>query len=82
MAGLNQYYTGNWTGDPQNIEKNRITKPLAGILGNGLQLGLQSLEPPFLPLARSAENWVWRRFPEPRSNRPQERFSSFCGGIP
>jgi putative flippase GtrA len=64
MAGLNQHYTGSWTGDPNNGEKMAIQKPLAGILGNGLQLGLQSLEPPFLPLARSVENWVWDRFPE------------------
>jgi len=59
---LNQYYTGNWGGDPHNIEKVQVQKPLAGVLGNALQLGLQSLEPPFLPVARSVEIWVWDRF--------------------
>jgi len=63
-AVLNQCYTGNWSGDPLNTERMQVDKPWAGILGNGLQLGLQSLEPPFLPLARSAENWVWDRFPD------------------
>jgi hypothetical protein len=63
-AALNLHYTGDWAGDPTNSERIKVEKPLAGILGNGLQLGLQSLEPPFLPLARSAENWVWERFPE------------------
>jgi hypothetical protein len=63
-ALLNQHFTGDWSGDPNNIEKNKVQKPLAGILGNGLQLGLQSLEPPFLPLARSVENWIWERFPD------------------
>jgi len=63
VALLNQHFTGDWTGDPNNMDKLKAEKPLVGILGNGLQLGLQSLEPPFLPLARSAEIWVWDRFP-------------------
>ena len=63
-AALNQHFTGSWTGDPNNYERIEVRKPLAGILGNGLQLGLQSLEPPFLPLARSVENWVWESFPD------------------
>ena len=62
-AALNRHYTGSWTGDPDNLERVQIAKPWVGILGNGLQLGLQSLEPPFLPVARSVENWIWQRFP-------------------
>jgi hypothetical protein len=63
MAALNWHYTGSWGGDPANLEKVQIRQPLAGILGNGLELGLQNLEPPFLPLARTAETWVWNRIP-------------------
>lgn len=63
-AALNQYYAGNWGGDPSNIEKVQLRNPVAGIVGNGLQLILQSLEPPFLPLAHTAEVWVWNEFPE------------------
>jgi hypothetical protein len=63
-AALNQHYAGDWAGDPNNVAHLKVDKPLAGIVGNGLQLGLQSLEPPFLPLASSVENWVWDHFPE------------------
>ena len=65
MAALNLHFTGDWAGDPNNMGRSRrVEKPLIGILGNGLQLGLQNLEPPFLPMARSAEILVWQRFPE------------------
>jgi hypothetical protein len=63
-AALNYHYSGDWTGDPANVDKLKIQEPLAGILGNGLQLGLQSLEPPFLPVAHAVENWLWDRFPD------------------
>jgi hypothetical protein len=81
MAALNQHYAGNWAGDPNNIEKIRVQKPWAGILGNGLQLGLQSLEPPFLPLARTVELWVWDRFPESLQTTLKDDFPRFGVGF-
>jgi len=80
-AVLNQHFTGNWGGDPNNNEKVQVQKPLAGILGNGLQLILQSLEPPFLPLARSAEIWVWERFPESLQTTLKDDFPRFGVGF-
>jgi hypothetical protein len=62
-AWLNENYTGHWTGDPHNIGKLQVQKPLAGIVGNSLQLAVQSLEPPFLPMAGSAQVWVLQRLP-------------------
>jgi hypothetical protein len=58
-----------------------VQKPLVGILGNGLQLGLQSLEPPFLPLARTVENWVWERFPERLQTVLRNDFPRFVVGF-
>lgn len=80
-AAFNQQHTGDWSGDPNNADKLKIQKPLAGILGNGLQLGLQSLEPPFLPLARSAETWVWDRFPEKLQEILKKDFPRFGVGF-
>jgi hypothetical protein len=80
-AMLNQHFAGDWTGDPKNIEKIKVQKPLVGVLGNGLQLGLQSLEPPFLPLARTVENWVWDRFPESLQTMLKNDFPHFVVGF-
>jgi hypothetical protein len=63
-AWFNELYTGHWTGDPYNMGKLQVQKPLAGIVGNSLQLAVQSLEPPFLPLANPAQVWVWKHLPE------------------
>ncbi len=62
-ACFNELYTGHWTGDPCNVGKLQVEKPLAGIVGNSLQLAVQSLEPPFLPLANPAQVWVWKHLP-------------------
>jgi hypothetical protein len=59
----------------------QVQKPLAGILGNGLQLGLQSLEPPFLPLARSVEIWVWDHFPASLQTTLEHDFPRFGVGF-
>jgi len=80
-AALNQHFTGDWGGDPNNIVKVQVQKPLAGILGNGLQLGLQSLEPPFLPLARSVETWIWDHFPESLQTVLKRDFPRFVVGF-
>lgn len=80
-AALNHCYTGDWSGDPHNIERIKLSDPLAGILGNGLQLGLQCLEPPFLPVARTVENWVWDSFPRRLQAVLKEDFPRFVVGF-
>jgi len=80
-AALNQHYAGDWAGDPNNVAHLKVDKPLAGIVGNGLQLGLQSLEPPFLPLASSVENWVWDHFPEGLQTTLKDDFPHFGVGF-
>jgi len=62
-AWFNELYTGHWTGDPYNASGLQVQKPLAGIVGNSLQLAAQSLEPPFLPMAAPAQAWVWKHLP-------------------
>jgi hypothetical protein len=52
-AILNHRFTGDWRGDPRNTEALQVGSPLAGILGNVLQLGAQNLQPPLLPAAAS-----------------------------
>ena len=80
-AALNRCYTGDWSGDPHNVEHIKLDSPIAGILGNGLQVGLQSLEPPFLPLARTVENWIWDRFPERLQSILKAGFPRFVIGF-
>jgi hypothetical protein len=48
-AILNHHFTGDWKGDPRNTEALQVGNPLAGILGNALQLSAQTLQPPLLP---------------------------------
>jgi hypothetical protein len=48
-AILNHHFTGDWKGDPRNTEALQVGSPLAGILGNTLQLSAQNLQPPLLP---------------------------------
>jgi hypothetical protein len=62
-AWFNEYYAGHWTGDPYNVDRLQARTPLAGIVGNTLQLAAQSLEPPFFPIANSAQAWVWEHLP-------------------
>jgi hypothetical protein len=54
MAALNQVHAGQWAGDVNHSTGLQISNPVAGILGNTLQLGVNTLLPPiFLPAA----NW-------------------------
>jgi hypothetical protein len=80
-AAMNLYHTGDWTGDPLNSEQIKVRKPLAGVVGNVLQLGLKSLEPPFLPLAHSVEIWVWNGFPAGLQKILKDDFPRFDVGL-
>jgi len=63
-AALNQKFAGHWAGDPLNLEKMTIQKPWSGIMGNGVQLAVQTLQPPFLPFARPISNSLWKSVPK------------------
>ena len=63
-AGLNQKYTGSWTGDPDNLCQVQIQDPIAAFLGNSLLLGEQLLMPSFLPGAHKADAWLNQHLPD------------------
>jgi len=54
MALLNTRFTGNWGGDPREVYPVRVHRPVYGIVGNTIQLGVGCLEPPLNP---SAKKW-------------------------
>jgi hypothetical protein len=49
MALLNIHYTGDYTGDPHNASRMRVSDPLSGVVGNSLQLAKDNLLPPLMP---------------------------------
>jgi len=53
IAIMNIRHTRDWTGDPENSEKMKISNPVAGLVGNSLQLSVGSLFPSVLPIAKS-----------------------------
>lgn len=53
MAVMNVRHTGDWTGDPSNSERMKISNPVAGLAGNSLQMIVGSLVPPVFPLAKA-----------------------------
>jgi len=54
MAALNQLNAGQWAGDVNHSTGLQISNPVVGILGNTLQLGVNTLLPPIFP---PAGNW-------------------------
>ena len=53
-AALNQLHAGQWAGDVNHSTGVQISNPIAGILGNTLQLGVNTILPPIFP---PAQNW-------------------------
>jgi len=66
IAIANTVYTGDWSGDPTNHEQFKLKNPIAGLIGNTLQLSTGAIEPPILPMAKlwsvKAENLLKTRF--------------------
>jgi hypothetical protein len=62
-AVLNFRHAGHWTGDVGNTSGARLTNPVAGLLGNGLQLAAHCAMPPVLPGARKIEDKVYQLLP-------------------
>ncbi len=53
IALMNIRHTSDWTGDPSNMERVKLSNPLAGVVGNSLQLSVGALVPPVFPMAKS-----------------------------
>jgi len=51
LAIINIQHTGDWSGDPANSGKMKLNDPVAGLVGNGLQLAVGCIAPPVLPVA-------------------------------
>jgi hypothetical protein len=51
MAVLNIHFTGDYSGDPGNEGKMKLSNPVAAVVGNSLQLAVGNLTPPVLPRA-------------------------------
>ena len=47
----NHVHTGSWNGDPLNLGRYQVESPIFGIIGNSLQLLVNSLNPPVFPAA-------------------------------
>jgi hypothetical protein len=76
-AALNEHFTGSWTGDPRNASKVRVDNPLAAFIGNALQLSSQTVQPPFLPGARTIEARLTGLLPRGLTDLLQRDFWNF-----
>jgi len=48
----NTFYSGAWGGDKDNLHRVQITNPIAGVIGNSLQVTIGALAPPIFPSAK------------------------------
>ena len=48
----NTFYSGTWGGDKDNIHGVKISNPIAGVVGNSLQVAIGALAPPIFPVAK------------------------------
>jgi hypothetical protein len=79
-VGLNQKYTGTWTGDPDDSTHMQIRDPIAGFIGNGLLLGQQLLMPPFLPGVPNVNAWLDHHLPDSWKRRLDKGFPRYSMG--
>ena len=79
-VGLNQKYTGSWTGDPDDSTKMQIRDPVAGLLGNSLLLGQQLFMPPFLPGVPNVNAWLKQNLPDSWKRRLENGFPRYFMG--
>ena len=45
----NHYFSGDYAGDPTNLEHVKLGNPLAGVVGNSIMIAVANLSPPILP---------------------------------
>lgn len=75
MAVINTLHSGDWSGDPRNLEKMKLSNPVAGLVGNAMQIAIGAVAPPLLPTAKNlsarimecrdkeAVRWLFRDYP-------------------
>ena len=84
-AVLNHKYTGSWSGDPTNQGKMNLSNPFAGLLGNSLMLGYNSIQPPLLLSPPKANEFAAHLLPSNISSWLSTEFPRFelkIGEIP
>jgi len=60
---LNRRHTGDSTGDPTNAGYMKLSDPVAGLVGNGLQAAYTNLAPPIRPAAASVNRFATAALP-------------------
>ena len=55
VALLNIHFTGDFSGDPANFHHVKLSNPIAGVVGNSIELAAGSLAPPVWPHAIDLE---------------------------
>ena len=53
LAVINIQHTGDWSGDPTNSGKMKLSDPISGLVGNSLQLAVGCVAPPVFPISGS-----------------------------
>jgi len=48
----NSMYSGTWGGDKDNLHRIKISNPIAGVIGNSLQVTIGAIAPPIFPAAK------------------------------
>jgi putative effector of murein hydrolase LrgA (UPF0299 family) len=77
---LNQWHTGSWTGDPQDLTQVRVKNPGAALLGNGLLLLKDSFMPPVLPGARKINAVLDKKMPAAVQQILKDKFPRYYLG--
>jgi hypothetical protein len=77
QALLNQYHVGHWSGSVVVRVKTKIHDPVAGVLGNTLQLTVQNLAPPVNPWAKTVSRKLNNLLRSPGSHRLKQNFPRF-----
>ncbi len=53
IAVLSSINAGDWGGDPLNKHGVKLKDPVAGVIGNSLQIGVGAVAPPVFPMAKA-----------------------------
>lgn len=77
IAWANAHYTGDWTGDPGNKERQKLQSPAYGVLGNGLMLLWAITEPPVMPFADNLNRKLDRELQSPFFQNLQRHYPRF-----
>ena len=77
IAAINQVHTGDWTGDPLNQGRMKLSSPVSGVLGNGLQIISWNMQPSVCPVASLVNKRMDRLMKTPAIQRLLLRYPRF-----